>query len=83
MQKDGLNLTCTNSTPQAGPSVSPRVQNITTVEKAVQETDLFDRLERILLCVGRCLETQLKNVDKMSDTGHLVPSLRLSDRPFP
>ena len=28
-------------------------------------------------------ETQLKNVDKMSDTGHLVPSLRLSDRPFP
>jgi len=23
------------------------VQNITTVEKAVQETDLFDRLERI------------------------------------
>ena len=46
-------MTCTNSTPQAGPSVSPRVQNITTVEKAVQETDLLTGWSASLLCVGR------------------------------
>src|SRR6478609_7134198 len=34
LQKDA------DSTPPAGPSVSPRVQDTKTVEKAVQETDL-------------------------------------------